>query len=405
MKSKLLVITSFIKPVPDVKGGAVETLLTSVIINNEKYNNYDITIISMFDIDAKKTSEQFKKTKFFYIDPNKKSFDYFCYLLFDKIIKRFIYNKKNKKHVFKRRDISYFSYKCLKICKKVKPSLMLVENYDELHRLWPLIEYIGFNNCFYHLHYCRKTKLSECYFIPNIISVSEFALKCWTKDITIPHSDYVLLNGVDNSIFNDKLSSEEKLTFRKTLGLTKDDFVVLFTGRIVSYKGVKELISSIKNLDNPNIKLVLLGEIMMCDSESDFKKFFNYAVKHYNFLRYIGFVNNSDLSYYYQISDVQVVPSTCQEGAPLSAIEGMLCFLPLVVTKSGGIPEYVDDNCSIMLDIDESLTLNLSKAILRLYNDRMLLFNMRKNLKTKAKIYTAENYYKNLVKILKKTSD
>ena len=47
MKNKICIITSGALPVPDVKGGAIERLMTMLAEENEKYGLLDITILSM----------------------------------------------------------------------------------------------------------------------------------------------------------------------------------------------------------------------------------------------------------------------------------------------------------------------------------------------------------------------
>ena len=49
------------------------------------------------------------------------------------------------------------------------------------------------------------------------------------------------------------------------------------------------------------------------------------------------------------MADVQVVCSICEEAAGLVAIEGMMSGLPLIITDSGGLPEYVGENAYAVL--------------------------------------------------------
>ena len=54
-------------PVPAVKGGAVEGLIDLLIEENESQKKMDITVISIYDKEAKEKSKSFIHTKFIYI--------------------------------------------------------------------------------------------------------------------------------------------------------------------------------------------------------------------------------------------------------------------------------------------------------------------------------------------------
>lgn len=67
---------------------------------------------------------------------------------------------------------------------------------------------------------------------------------------------------------------------------------------------------------------------------------------------------------------MQVVPSIWQEGAGLVAVEGMAAGLPLIITQSGGMVEYVNSDAAIQVPIDKELPHNLALNIKLLANDK-----------------------------------
>ena len=69
------------------------------------------------------------------------------------------------------------------------------------------------------------------------------------------------------------------------------------------------------------------------------------------------------MHYIYQLADISVIPSLCEDAAPLVAVEAMASGLPLIVTKSGGIPEYVSRKCALILEKDNQLIPNLQKSL------------------------------------------
>lgn len=85
------------------------------------------------------------------------------------------------------------------------------------------------------------------------------------------------------------------------------------------------------------------------------------AKKYPEQIRNLGYIPNNALYRYYQASDLQVIPSLWKETAGIVAIEGMLSGLPLIVTRSGGMVEYVDETCAKILERDDRLVENLKK--------------------------------------------
>ena len=62
-KKNICLILPNVFPVPAVKGGACETLVETLIKENEKSDRINITCISIFDEEAYKKSKQYKKTE------------------------------------------------------------------------------------------------------------------------------------------------------------------------------------------------------------------------------------------------------------------------------------------------------------------------------------------------------
>ena len=54
-------------PVPSVKGGAVETLVTNLLDENEKSHLLDLVVFSFGDKEAESQSETYKNAEFFFI--------------------------------------------------------------------------------------------------------------------------------------------------------------------------------------------------------------------------------------------------------------------------------------------------------------------------------------------------
>lgn len=401
---KILIISSFIKPVPDVVGGAVETLLTNLIMENEKNKDFVFHVISMKNESAMKMAHTFNYASFSYFnEKHKTTIGLFFFRLYLKIL--FHIDKNKTDAIFKRQDCTYLGYKTFLICRRFKPKYILFENYDYIHRFWHSVKRVGIDNCFFHIHSCIKYNPSEHCFFSNVISVSNYCLNFFYEGRDIRYRNFILKNCANTVFFTSRFSKKELENKRQELGIKPDDFVLIYTGRIVSYKGVRELIESTIRLNDKRLKLIILGEIMKEDNneENTFREFFKKALYLNHNIKYLGFISNEELPVFLQISDLQVMPSLCQEGAGLSAIEGMISGLPLIVTNSGGLVEYVNDRCAIILNIDDKLTIRLTKTLKYLMNKKDLIVKMSKESKKEGNKYSFSNYYHNFTNIFKKS--
>ena len=403
---KVLFIPSQILPIPAVEGGAVEVLLTQLIEENEKYHQADFYVISKYDEEAK--AHTYKNTKINYFSYN--FMDKICFLA-NKIFHKIIYNRltrflfKNSKYGFC--VLTFFGYYCNKIAKRIKPDIIVSESYDAVHRLWPLVKMVGKENFYYHLHYTKEEVLNVRKLIPNTIAISQFVLDHWVKDKSLPGKNVVLFNGIDIKTFENRLIKNKKSELRHSLGFQDDNFVVLFTGRLRPHKGVLELLKAFDLIKEKKIKLLLVGSFLSESKEHniDESEFENSCLSiidnNSNIIR-VGNVDYQDINKFYFISDIQVIPSMWEEGAGLVAIEGMASGLPLIITNSGGMPEYTGKECTIIVDRDENLIDNLSKSMIELYSDKELCKKMSEAGKSRAKLFSKENYYKNYMDILLK---
>lgn len=253
-----------------------------------------------------------------------------------------------------------------------------------------------------HLHHEKKSDINYKKVYGNVITTSEFIKKSWMKGESIDSECiHVVKNGIDFLRFQRDFNGEEKRILMEKLGIKKNDFVVMYSGRIVPVKGVKELVLAWKYLSGQDIKLLIVGGTNFADSvNSSYLEEIQKFSKNDDRILLTGYVPNDKLYQYYNIAKVLIVPSLCEEAAGLVAIEGMICGLPLIITKSGGLREYVTSNCSIQLERDKNLSQNIAKAIDKFKADRKLYENYSKNAIETAKKYSGETYWSQLQKVL-----
>jgi glycogen synthase len=176
----------------------------------------------------------------------------------------------------------------------------------------------------------------------GIITVSH-AMKHELQHLGFPTKKIeVCWNGVDPQKYNpDRLTSQAIGALRKKYGITSDEIMLFFVGRLVHVKGVDKLLQAMPQVlkDFPKTKLVILG---VGDMEADLRQMIkDYGLQQKILLRN-EFVNEEERILHYAASDVVVLPSL-YEPFGIVCTEAMSMGKPVVVGARGtnGMKEQV----------------------------------------------------------------
>ena len=158
----------------------------------------------------------------------------------------------------------------------------------------------------------------------------------------------------------------QKARLRRQFNLPDDATVAVYTGRLVSYKGLPLLLKVWKKLVGQHDELVLLlvgtGGLDIHNCEAELREFVQ-ANGLSHAVRFTGSVNNVDE--YLQASDIYVFP-TENDAFPGAIIEAMVSGLPVIATPIGALPQIVTDQKDGLLIIPgdfDSLYAALEKLI------------------------------------------
>ncbi|MBE6088945.1 MAG: glycosyltransferase family 4 protein [Clostridium beijerinckii] len=405
---KIAIITTGYFPVPATKGGAVEALDEYIIQQNEIYKKLDLNLFSTYDSEAVQVSKRFKYSQFYFVKVPKyiKILDQSIYWIAKNILKR-------KKHMSYRYILQrlHFISSVSKTLQKESFDKVILENHPTLFMIIKKrkndIKYK--NKYYYHLHN-MVTSDYGCRDIMNgtekVLGVSNYINSTFEKFMlsALEKNRFaVLKNCVDEKRFNNEYSTEDIEEVKKKYGIASDEKIVLFTGRLNEEKGIRELLIAYKKVEYSKAKLLIVGSYyfgskMLSEYEVELKEL---AKNLGDKIIFTGYVDYKSIPKLYAIADVVVIPSIWDDPAPLTVIEALTAGKPLITTYSGGIPEYANTQCSIILERDEMLIENIANAIDKLLNDNDLRTKLSLEARKIAKKWTLKNYYEDFIGLIR----
>ena len=187
-------------------------------------------------------------------------------------------------------------------------------------------------------------------------------------------------NGINTTFFSPAQVSEiEKVALREKLNIQPDDFVFVFVGRIVSDKGINELIKAFSELQTAEnneltgIKLLLVGGL-----ESDLDPLNPETLAEINQNKDIisaGF--QQDVRPFFAISDALAFPSY-REGFPNVVMQAGAMGLPSIVSDINGCNEIIVEGENGLIIPPKNVE-KLKEKMLTLARDKNLYIKLKEN--------------------------
>lgn len=404
-RDKVLILVPGNYPMPPTRGGAVETLVQDLIEENERQRLLNITALSYYEAEAERLSERYQASRYLYVRIPKLVLD-LDRLLFS-LTKNLLKSKVlSLQHVFSK---FYFIRHAGRLLHAGDFDKVVIEN--DIPLFWALKtrkNSAKYQNKYYlHLHnrvrksfFCGKCAADS----NKIITVSNFIrlnLPEFLKPAQASRT-VVLKNCADWSFFQPGEGREQIAVVKKQYGILPDERILLFAGRIDESKGILQLLLAFQKLKSSHVKLMLAGsQLFGSGAVGPFQtKVKQLADTMPGKVIVTGYIPHDQICFYYQSADLAVLPSIWDDPAPLAVIEAMASGLPIITTDSGGIPEYVNPDCAVILKRDEALVGHLAEAIDSLLSDDKRREKMSDAARKAAKEYTPARYYEIFVHIL-----
>jgi len=219
-----------------------------------------------------------------------------------------------------------------------------------------------------------------CRFATHIIPEGEgvkkdlLAFKVTKKPLKVIANGNV--NGIDLDFFNpNKVSQVEQENLKQQLHINSTDFVFVFVGRLVSDKGINELVAAFDTFSskNSNSKLLLVGPL-----ENDLDPLLQKTkdtISNNKAIISVGF--QTDVRPFLAISNVFVFPSY-REGFPNVILQAGAMNLPCLVTDISGSNEIIIQNENgIILPVKNEIA--IFEAMKLIFEDRHLFLKIKQN--------------------------
>ena len=387
-RPKVLLIPPPELPVPAVQGGAVETLLTHLIRENERQGRLELLCASIPNPDAAKQADQLQHTKMLYVARPKGHRRYWPMVFIERCF-----------GVAAPYDPWYQKVQLSLALELPAPDLIVAEG-GNLTQCSAISRMFGRKRCLAHLHgqtTCTPV-MDDIY--GGVLALSEFIREDYLKTSALDRRyAYILHNCVDTDIFR---PGEPSPALRADLGFAPDDFVVLFCGRLEPDKGIHKLLEALGAVENPRIKLLIVGSPFFgrTQQSSFLRKLEQQARGLEGRVQFTGYIPNEALPAYYHLADVVCVPTLVEEAAGLVAVEAMACGRPVLATRSGGMPEYLAGSQAVLVDRGPDIVGQLAWALQMLYEHPNLCREMGAAGAQRAKDFSVAAFYEHFVRIV-----
>jgi len=349
-------------PIPSIKGGAVEELMTVLLNQNEKNPEFDFTVFTIEDEGLAPLLKNYNYTKIVQI--SRRGFLNVILFLY-KILRRITFFRLPYRSLYMVRinkqlrnnhyDVVFFAtnnYQVAQIDSKIKSHILYGVYSDYL------------KSDSYGINYIKKR-------LDSFVAIKYIGQRL-KEELGEDTKVYELEGCCDI----ERKSLEERNVIRKKIrtkhGIDEKDIVVLYCGRLSPEKGPLQLIQAIQKVDN--CKLILVGGSNFSKNEKNkyVCQLHEEASKYNDKFIFTGYIpNHTDMIEYMYASDIGVVPSVCNEAGSTALVEFRVAGVPTIISRMGGMPNYAGKE-TLIVENDDNYVTNLANAIKEFVEDDQL---------------------------------
>lgn len=237
------------------------------------------------------------------------------------------------------------------------------------------------------LFYCDKT-------ISELVVPTKKAYELFKQKYKVDRNVYIVPTGIDVEKFYREKNKKINIPQARTkLGINKDDFVILFVGRIAAEKNIELLLSAMKGLtDNSSkIKLLIVGD------GPDLEKYKEYTINNNleNNVIYVGRVPWNKINECYMIADVFATASHT-ETQGLTVIEAMAASLPVICIDDESFTDTVINNLNGLIFRNRR---EYKKQIIKIYQDKQLYQKLSSQARISAETHSSKYFAEQILDV------
>ena len=243
-----------------------------------------------------------------------------------------------------------------------------------------LVEYLT-------LFLCDKT-------VEELIVPTKKTYDLFKEKYKVKRDVHIIPSGIDvTRFYRENIDKKELENLKKELNIKKDDFIILYVGRIAKEKNIEFLINNLKDISKkiPKTKMVIVGDgpdmndlaLLVHKNKLDKKVIFT------------GKVPWNDISKYYQLANF-FVTSSKTETQGLTVIEAMAASKVVVAIKDESfLLVMTDQQDGLFFETEEEY----KNLIYKIYSDKKFADMIAKQARITANQYNPIVYAKRVLKI------
>jgi len=197
----------------------------------------------------------------------------------------------------------------------------------------------------------------------------------------------VIPTGVNLDRFKKENNSEsDLLKLKESLGIKKDDPVIVFVGRIAKEKSIDVIMNQIPEVKKqiPNVKFLIVGDGPTIDELKE--QAINLGVK--KSVIFAGEQHWESIGKFYRLGDV-FISSSVTETQGLTIIEAMAADVPVIVKEDRNIETLIQDKVNGMVYKTEKEMVDL---IVEILSNKEVANDLAKNAKNTVQEYSVEHF-------------
>jgi len=236
------------------------------------------------------------------------------------------------------------------------------------------------------LFFCDKT-------VDSLIVPTKKTYDLFKDKYKVKMNISIIPTGIDiERFYTDSVSNSDKLSVKEKYNLCKDDFIILFLGRVALEKNIDYILNAQEKINTykKNIKLLVVGD------GPELERIKNLNIDN---IIYVGKVSWVETPLYYSICDVFVTAST-SETQGLTVIEALAASKPVICVNDESFNSLIVNDYNGYLFDTEKEYIN---AVIKLYEDKNLKNKIGINARKSVFKFSSINYAKSVMNVYEKT--